>query len=428
MANTDGNQEQQLLPALRSRNYRLFFAGQSISLIGSWMTHIATIWLVYHLTNSPVMLGVVGFASQIPSFFLAPFGGVFVDRFSRYHTLIGTQIFSMVQSLALAVLALTGTIQVWHIIGLSLFQGLINSVDSPARQAFAPELLEHREHLANAIAINSTIIHGAQLIGPSLGGLLIATIGAAYCFLIDGFSYIAVIIALLAMDIKPRQIVVTIGNPFQQVAEVFVYAFKFPAIRCILWLSALVSLMGLQYTILLPIFAEKILTGSAKTLGLLMTASGIGASAGGIYLATRVNILLIGKLIALAPGILGISLMAFSLSRYLQLSLFIMLFVGLGTMLQIAASNTFLQTIVEDDKRGRLMSLYTMSFLGMLPLGNLLGGFLANRIGTPNTLMVDGIVCIVASVWFYQKLPLLKQSIVAVYQQKRTILRKQPSR
>ena len=428
MANTDGKPKQPILPALRSHNYRLFFAGQSISLIGSWMTYIATIWLVYYLTKSPVMLGVVGFSSQIPNFFLAPFGGVFVDHFSRYHTLIGTQILSMIQSLTLAVLALTGTVEVWHIIGLSLFQGLINSVDSPARQAFASELVHHREDLANAIAINSTIIHGAKLIGPALGGLVIARIGGAYCFLIDGLSYMAVIIALLAMNIKPREIVLTRGNLFQKVAEVFVYAFTFPAIRSILFLVALVSLMGLQYTILLPIFAEKILTGGAGTLGLLMTASAIGASSGGIYLAIRTNILLVGKLIALAPAILGISLMAFSLSRSLPLSLFMMLFIGLGTMLQISASNSFLQTIVDDDKRGRLMSLHTMSFLGMLPLGNLLGGFLADRIGTANTLMLNGIICILGSMLFYKQLPLLKQAVLAVERQKGTVFMKKSTK
>ncbi|KZL49543.1 MULTISPECIES: MFS transporter [Cyanophyceae] len=428
MANTDANPKQPLLPALRSRNYRLFFAGQSISLIGSWMTHIATIWLVYYLTNSPVMLGIVGFCSQIPSFFLGPFGGVFVDRFSRYRTLIGTQIFSMIQSLTLALLALNGTIQVWHIIGLSFFQGLINSVDSPARQAFAPELVERREDLANAIAINSTMINAAQLIGPAVGGLLIASIGAAYCFLIDGLSYIAVITALLLMNIQPRQIALTIGNPWQKVAEGFVYAFSFPSIRAILLLSALVSFMGLQYMILLTIFAEDILKGSAETLGFLMVASGVGASTGGIYLATRRSILGIGRLIALAPAILGIALIAFSYSRFLPLSLLIMPFVGLGTFMQVAASNTFLQTIVEDDKRGRLMSLYTMSFLGILPLGHLLGGFLANHIGAPNTLAIDGIVCILGSILFYRKLPVLKQTIREVYEQKNIVLIQSTSR
>ena len=406
------------LPALKSKNYRLFFAGQGISLIGTWMTQLATIWLVYSLTNSALMLGVVGFTSQIPSFFLAPFGGVFVDHFSRYRTLIGTQIMAMIQSLALAVLALTGVIQVWHIIALSLFQGFINALDAPARQAFVPELVERRDDLANAIAINSTMINGARLIGPAIAGLIIARIGAAYCFLIDGLSYIAVIAALLAMTVKPWQAPVSDGNPLQKVKEGFVYAFSFPPIRAILLLSTLVSLMGLQNTILVPIFAEEILKGGAESLGFLMAASGVGALSGGIYLATRRTILGIGKLIAIAPAILGVGLIAFSLSRFLPLSLFTMLFVGLGTILQIAASNTFLQTIVEEDKRGRLMSLYTMSFLGMIPVGNLLGGFLASHIGAPNTLIIDGIACIIGSIIFAKQLPALRRLVMPLYEQK----------
>ncbi|MCC5645395.1 MFS transporter [Nostoc sp. CHAB 5824] len=413
-----------LLPALKSKNYQLFFAGQGISLIGTWMTQLATIWLVYDLTNSPLMLGVVGFSSQIPSFFLAPFGGVFVDRFSRYRTLIGTQILAMIQSLTLAALALTGVIQVWHIIALSLFQGFINALDAPARQAFVPELVEHREDLGNAIAINSTMINGARLIGPAIGGLLIARVGTAYCFLIDGLSYIAVIAALLAMKVKPWKNVVTDGNPLQKVKEGFVYAFSFPPIRAILLLSALVSLMGLQNTILVPVIAEQVLKGGAESLGFLMAASGVGALAGGIYLTTRQTIVGIGKLIALAPAILGVGLIAFSLSRFLPLSLFTMLFVGLGTILQIAASNTFLQTIVEDDKRGRLMSLYTMSFLGMIPVGNLLGGILASHIGAANTLIIDGIVCILGSIIFSRQLPALRKIMFPIYEQRGIVVSK----
>ncbi|MCW5315033.1 MFS transporter [Nostoc sp. KVJ3] len=411
-----------LLPALRSKNYRLFFAGQSVSLIGTWMTQLATIWLVYDLTNSPLMLGVVGFSSQIPSFFLAPFGGVFVDRFSRYRTLIGTQVLAMIQSLTLAVLALTGVIEVWHIIALSLCQGFINALDAPARQAFVPELVERREDLANAIAINSTTINGARLIGPAIGGLLIASVGTGYCFLIDGLSYIAVIAALLAMKVKPWQYSVTDGNPLQKVKEGFVYAFSFPPIRSILLLSALVSLMGLQNTILVPVIAEQILKGGAETLGFLMAASGVGALTGGIYLATRQTILGIGNLIALAPAILGTGLIAFSLSKFLPFSLFTMLFVGLGTILQIAASNTFLQTIVEDDKRGRLMSLYTMSFLGMIPVGNLLGGVLASHIGATNTLIIDGIACILGSIVFSRQLPNLRQIMRPIYEKKGIVI------
>ncbi|MCV3213476.1 MFS transporter [Plectonema radiosum NIES-515] len=416
--NTQATEKKPRIPAFRSRNYRLFFIGQGISLIGSWMTQLATIWLVYHLTNSPVMLGIVGFTSQIPSFFLAPFGGVFVDRFSRHRTLIGTQILAMIQSLTLAVLALTGVIQVWHIIALSLLQGFINAVDAPARQAFVPELIEKRDDLANAIAINSTMFNGARLIGPAIGGLLIAQVGAAYCFLIDGLSYIAVIIALLAMNIKSNKRQVSNANPLKQIKDGFNYAFGFPPIRAILILSALVSFMGMQYTIIVPIFAEKILQGGAQTLGFLMAASGVGALFGGIYLATRQTVVGLGKLIAFGPTILGCGLIAFSLSRFLPLSLFSLLFVGLGTILQIAAGNTVLQTIVDDDKRGRVMSLYTMSFLGTIPFGNLLAGFLANHIGATNTLIIDGIACILGSIFFVRQLPALRRSIRPIYEQK----------
>ncbi|MBW4609956.1 MAG: MFS transporter [Hassallia sp. WJT32-NPBG1] len=416
--NTQATQKKRLMPAFRSRNYRLFFLGQGISLIGSWMTQLATIWLVYSLTNSPVMLGIVGFTSQIPSFFLAPFGGVFVDRFSRHRTLIGTQILAMIQSLTLAVLALTGVIQVWHIIALSLFQGFINAVDAPARQAFVPELIEKRDDLANAIAINSTMFNGARLIGPAIGGLLIAQVGAAYCFLIDGLSYIAVIAALLAMNIKPNKYQVSSANPIQKIKEGFNYAFGFPPIRAILILSALVSFMGMQYTIIVPIFAEKILQGGADTLGFLMAASGVGALSGGIYLATRQTVVGLGRLIAFGPTILGCGLIAFSLSRFLPLSLFSLLFVGLGTILQIAAGNTVLQTIVDDDKRGRVMSLYTMSFLGTIPFGNLLAGFLADHIGATSTLIIDGIACILGSIYFVRQLPALRRSIRPIYEQR----------
>ena len=414
--NTQATKKKSLLPpAFRSKNYRLFFIGQGISLIGTWMTQIATIWLVYHLTSSPIMLGVVGFTSQIPSFFLSPFGGVFVDRFSRHRTLIGTQILAMIQSLALAVLALTGVVHIWHIIVLSLFQGIINAFDAPARQAFVPELVERREDLANAIALNSTMFNGARLIGPAIGGLVIARIGPAYCFLVDGLSYIAVIIGLLAMTIKPKTIALSNVNPLQRIKEGFEYAFGFPPIRAILLLSALVSFFAMQYTVLVPIFADKILQGGAETLGFLMAASGVGALAGGIYLATRQTVVGLGKIIALAPGILGLGLIGFALSRVLPMSLFTMLFVGFGTIMQIAAGNTVLQTILEEDKRGRVMSLYTMSFLGMTPFGNLLGGFLANHIGASNTLIIDGIACMLGSLIFVKQLPTLRKMIRPIY-------------
>ena len=407
-----------LFPALRSRNYRLFFAGQGVSLIGTWMTQIATVWLVYDLTQSAFMLGIVGFTSQIPSFVLAPFGGAFVDRFSRHQILIGTQILAMGQSLALATLALSGAIQIWHVFALSLFQGIINAVDAPARQVFVFELFEQREDLANAIAINSTMFNGARLIGPALGGLLIARVGEGYCFLIDGLSYIAVIMALLAMRLVPTDIPMMAGSHLQKIKEGFVYAFSSPPIRSILLLSGLVSLMGMQYAVLVPVFADKILKGDAQTLGFLMAASGVGAIFGGVYLATRRSVIGLGKFIVISPSVLGTGLIIFSLSRFLPLSLFAMLLIGLGTILQISAGNIILQTIVDDDKRGRVMSLYTMSFLGMTPFGNLLGGTLGDRIGVTDTLIIAGILCILGSIYFSRQLPALKKIVYKIYERK----------
>jgi MFS family permease len=407
-----------LPPALKSRNYRLFFVGQGISLIGSWMTQLATVWLVYHITDSALMLGVVGFTSQIPNFILTPFGGVLVDRFSRHRILITTQVLAMLQSLSLAALALSGAINIELILILSFIQGVISAADAPARQAFVTELVDRPEDLANAIAINSTMFNGARLIGPAIGGLLIAGVGEAYCFLIDGVSYVAVIAALLAMRFQPKKIPKIEGSPLQRIKEGFRYAFGCPPIRAILLLSALVSLMGMQYTVLVPIFADKILAGNAQTLGFLMAASGIGAVFGGVYLATRTTVIGLGKLIILGPALLGIGLITFALSRYLPLSLLAMSIVGLGIILQVASGNTVLQTIIDDDKRGRVMSLYTMSFLGMVPFGSLLGGFIADRIGAPNTLIIAGITCLLGSLFFSRQLPALKKIVHAIYVRK----------
>lgn len=409
---------QLLLPALRSRNYRLFFAGQGVSLIGTWMTQIATVWLVYHLTNSALMLGIVGFTSQIPSFLLTPFGGVFVDRSDPRRILIGTQILAMLQSLTLAALVLSGAIQIWHLLALSLFQGIVNAIDAPARQVFAIELVENREDLPNAIAINSTMFNSARLIGPAIGGLLIAKVGAGYCFLIDGISYIAVITALLAMKFQPKQLPVNKSNPLAQIKAGFDYAFSSPPIRAILLMAAIVSLMGMQYASLVPIFAEQILKGDAQTLGFLMAASGVGALFGSVYLITKKTVIGLGKLIIIGPFVLGIGLIVFSLSRFLPLSLLAMLAIGLGTILQVAAGSTVLQTIVDDDKRGRVMSLYTMSFLGIIPFGSLLGGTLAERIGATDTLIIAGIACILGSLFFSRQLPALKEIVHEIYKQK----------
>ncbi|MEG5058473.1 MFS transporter [Microcoleus sp. A2-C5] len=405
-----------LPPALKSRNYRLFFAGQGISLIGNWMTQVATIWLVYNLSDSPWMLGVVGFTSQIPTLILLPFAGVLIDRWNRHRVIIATQILAMVQSLALAFLALTGVVNIWQILVLSFFQGAINAFDAPARQAFVPEIVEKKEDLANAIALNASMFNGARLIGPAIAGLLIATIGSSYCFLIDGLSYIAVIAGLLAMKIKPRQIPATNTKPLQRLKEGFVYAFGFPPIRAILLLLSLVSFAGMSHTVLVPIFATKILHGDAQTLGFLMAASGVGAFSGAIYLIGRKSIIGIGKLIAISPAVMGFGLIGFGLSRVLWLSLIMMLFVGWGFIIQFAAGNTFLQTIVEDDKRGRVMSIYTMAFFGVTPFGNLVAGGLANYIGSPNTVILGGIICILAAVVFSKQLPALKHLVIPIYQ------------
>ncbi len=405
------------LRALESRNFRLFFAGQAISLIGTWMTQIATIWLVYHLTNSAFLLGIVGFSSQIPSFILAPFGGIVVDRWNRHRILIITQCLAMLQSLALAGLALTGMIQIWQIILLSLFQGLINAVDAPARQAFVTEMVEKKENLGNAIALNSSIFNGARLVGPAIAGILIASVGAGLCFLIDGLSYIAVITGLLAMRLKPKEITHQTANVWQRLTEGFNYTFGFPPIRAILQLIALISFMGMQYTVLSPIFATQILHGGAETLGFLMAASGIGALMGGIYLSSRQSVLGLGKVIAYSPAVLGTALIIFSFSRVLWLSLLMMLVIGLSTILQIASSNTIVQTIVEDDKRGRVMSFFTMAFLGTLPFGNLVAGSLASHIGAPITLAMGGAFCILGSFWFAKQLPILRLFIQPIYKE-----------
>ena len=417
-----------LPPALRSRNYRLFFAGQGISLIGSWMTQIATIWPVYHLSQSPLLLGIVGFSGQISTLILIPFAGVLIERWNRHRVLIITQILAMLQSLALAVLALAGMINIWHIIILSFCQGAINAFDVPARQTFVPEMVERKEDLANAIAINSSMFNGARLIGPAIGGLLIASVGPSYCFLIDGLSYIAVIASLLAMNIKPRKLAVVTTKPLERLKEGFAYAFGFPPIRSILLLLTLITIAGMPYTILAPIFATNILRGGPETLGFLMTASGIGALSGALYLSTRKSVVGLGKFIAISPAIMGIGLIGFASSRVLWFSLIMMLLIGLGFILNVTSSNTFLQTIVEDDKRGRVMSIYAMALFGATPFGNLIAGGLANYIGAPNTLIIGGTVCIIGSFVFAKQLPALRRIVRPMYTQMGLISNHNPRR
>jgi MFS family permease len=404
--------------ALRHRNYRLFFGGQGISMIGTWMQQIAINWLVFRLTHSALLLGVVGFTSRIPTFVFAPFAGVFVDRWNRHRLLVTTQVLAMLQAFALAFLVLSGSVQVWHIIVLSLVLGLVNAFDVPVRQSFVVNMIERREDLGNAIALNSSMVNGSRLVGPSIAGFLIATVGEGICFLLNGVSFIAVIISLLAMDL-PRQPKKAHGShPWHDLKEGFSYAFGFPPIRSILLLLALVSLMGMPYAVLMPIFAENILKGGPQAFGFLLGATGVGALAGAIFLASRKSVLGLGRIIVMASSVFGIGLVSFSLSRIYSLSLALMVLTGFGMMVNMTSSNTILQTIVEEDKRGRVMSFYTMAFMGMVPFGSLLAGSLAHTIGAPATVLIGGLSCMLGSFLFARQLPMLRKMVRPIYVQK----------
>jgi MFS family permease len=367
-----------------------------------------------------MLLGVVGFAGQIPSFLLAPFAGVFIDRWNRHKVLVWTQVLATVQSAALAILTFSGLIKIWHIIALSVFQGLINAFDMPARQTFLIQMVEDRSDLPNAIALNSSLVNGTRLLGPSIAGVIIAVVGEAWCFMIDAISYIAVIASLLAMTITPAEVetVVRKLNIGHQLKEGWNYVYNNPAISKILLLLAIVSLVGMPYTVLMPIFANEILQGGPYTLGFLMAASGTGALTGALFLAARRSVLGLGRFIPGMAAVFGSGLIMFSFSRVIWLSLALMFVTGLGFMVQMAVSNTLIQTIVEEDKRGRVMSFYTMAFMGTAPFGSLLAGFVAERIGAPYTLLFGGAGCVIGAIWFYQALPRLRQFVRPIYKEK----------
>lgn len=379
------------------------------------MTRVATSWLVYRLTGSAFLLGIVGFAGQVPSFFIAPIVGVWVDRWDRHRTLVATQVLSMLQSFALAALALTGVIQIWHIIVLSISQGLINAFDMPTRQAFVVRMIENREDLGNAIALNSSMFNAARLIGPAVAGIVIAAVGEGLCFLADGISYIAVVVSLLAMTIQRLPVHPRRTRVLDELIEGWNYVRTSLPIRTILLLLALVSLVGVPYTVLMPIVAGEVLHGDSQTLGFLMAAVGVGALAGAVSLAMRRTVLGLGREIALAAGTFGTSLICLGLSRAFWLSLPLMLVIGFGMMRQMASSNTILQTIVAEDKRGRVMAFYSMAFLGMAPFGSLLAGSLAARIGAPETIIVSGVLCVLGAVWFAHRLPRVRELIRPIY-------------
>jgi MFS family permease len=403
--------------ALRHRNFRLFFGGQTISLIGTWMTRVATGWLVYRLTGSALLLGTVSFAGQIPTFLLAPFAGVWVDRLDRRQVLVWTQALSMLQSLALAALTLSGHITIPRLLALSVMQGCVNAFDMPGRQSFMVMMVDDKRDLQNAIAINSSMVNMARLVGPSLAGMLIAVSSEGWCFLIDGISYSAVIASLLMMRLHAPVVKRAATSALSDLKAGWTYVAEFLPIRTILLLFAVVSLMGMPFVVLMPVFAAKVLHGGAHTLGFLMAAMGLGALVSALSLAARKHVRGLVRMIPLAAAVFGAGLIGFGLSSSFWLSMFMVFIAGMGMMQGMAASNTVIQTIVTDDKRGRVMSYYTMAFMGMAPFGSLLAGTMADAVGAPWTVMMNGFVVLVGAAWFATRLPALRRQIRPIYRE-----------
>lgn len=397
----------QALRSLRHRNYRLFFAGQLVSLVGTWIQMVAQSWLVYRLTGSEALLGAVAFASQIPILLFAPLGGAMADRFDRRRLLVMTQTASLLVALALALLTLLGTVTVWHVGAAALALGLVNAVDIPTRQAFVPSLVG-KDDLVNAIALNSSMFNGARVIGPAIAGLLVSAVGEGWCFAANAASFVAVIACLLLMDVAPRAGGPQTQSTGQRIAEGFRFVWRTVPIRALLLLLGAVSLTGMPYAVLMPVFSDRILHGGARGLGLLMSASGCGALAGALLLASRKGVRGLAKWAAMAGGGFGACLVLFSLSRSFWLSFSILIPAGFSMIVQMASSNTLVQTLVPDELRGRVMSVYSMMFLGMAPFGSLFAGILAQRIGAPATVSIGGVVCMLAAALFAWHLPSLR--------------------
>jgi MFS family permease len=380
------------------------------------MTRVATSWLVYRLTKSPLLLGTVGFAGQIPTFLLAPLAGVIVDRIDRRKVLVWTQTLAMLQSLALAWLTLSRRINIGEVLALSAMQGVINAFDMPARQSFMVKMVEDRADLSNAIAINSSMVNTARLVGPSLAGLLIAATNEGWCFLVDGVSYIAVIASLLMMRLPAANMERATATMLAELREGWSYVIDFAPIRTILLLFALLSLMGWPFMVLMPIFAGERLHGGPHTLGFLMGAVGIGSLASALTMVMRRSVRGLTKMIPIAAAAFGVGLICFGLSRGMWFSMLMMLVTGFGMMQGLTASNTILQTLVDERMRGRVMSYYTMAFVGMAPFGSLLTGALAYAIGAPRTVIVSGIACIVGSLWFWARLGAIRKDMRPIYE------------
>jgi MFS family permease len=404
-----------ILRALRSRNYRLFFAGNGISIIGTWMQRIALGWLVYRLTDSALMLGIVSFSNLIPSLLLTPIAGVWADRVNRRYILVVTQSLAMLQAFAMAALFFTKVIDVYQIIALSLFAGVYSAFDAPTRQSFVVEMVGRKEDLSNAIALNSSLFNGARLIGPSLAGLIILISNEGVCFLVNGVTYVAVIAALLAMSTTASRYESRKKQVLKELREGFDYAARSMPIRTVLLMLCVMSFFGMSYTVVMPVIARDVLGGQSDTLGFLMGAGGVGALAGAYYLASRRTVVGLERVIALASGVFGVGLVAFSLSRTLALSLVFMAIVGSGMMVQMASINTFLQSVVEDDKRGRVMGLYTAAFFGVGPFGSLTAGATAHWLGAPRTLLLYGVISVVSGILFFLITPKIRAEVSPVY-------------
>ena len=379
------------------------------------MTRVATSWLVYRLTGSALLLGMVGFAGQIPTFLLAPFAGVLVDRLDRRNILVSTQVLACLQSMALAALTLAHVINVYEILGLSVLQGLINAFDMPGRQAFLVQMVEDKQDLGNAIALNSSIVNMARLVGPAIAGFVIGAVGEGYCFAIDGVSYFAVIASLLMMHVKIVPAKRTVTSMLEQLKDGWAYVLGFGPIRTILMLFALLSLMGMPFTVLMPIFASNVLHGGPHTLGFLLGACGIGALISAVSLALRKTVRGLTTMIQISAALFGLGLIGFGLSHHLALSLLLLLVVGFGMMQGMAASNTVIQTLVPEDKRGRVMSYYTMAFVGMAPFGSLLAGALAHRLGASTAVMITGAFCVAGAIWFSTQLKSIRTTMRPIY-------------
>jgi MFS family permease len=395
------------LRTLRYRNLRLFFSGQGISLVGTWMQNVAQAWLVYRLTGSSVLLGLVSFASQIPVFLMAPVGGIVADRFRRHRVVIATQTASMLLALTLSVLTLTGTVRIWHIFVLAALLGVVNAFDIPARQAFIVDMVS-RDDLMNVIALNSSMFNASRIIGPAVAGILVAGIGEGWCFFANGVSYIAVIIGLLFIRVAAHKPVQQPGSPLADVIAGFSFVLRSAPIHQLLILLGVVSLTGMPYAVLMPIFADQILHGGARGLGILMGASGVGALAGALLLASRRTVRGLGRWVALAAGGFGLSLVALAVSRSFWLSCALLLPTGFAMMVEMGSSNTLIQSMSPDHLRGRVMSVYSMMFMGMAPIGALLSGVAAGRWGAPVTVAAAGVICMLGAAAFSFRLPGLR--------------------